>query len=82
MGRALPPSLPYSADSYDLDLSMTNTSEKYERTQQGNLLPPPPHLGNARKNAYFLGKPSLSAEDIIGKSLTKTLKNIKNRELS
>ena len=34
--------LPYSADSYDLDLSvlcsMTNTSEKYERTQQGNLL--------------------------------------------
>ena len=62
--------------------SMTNTSEKYERTQQGNLLPPPPHLGNARKNAYFLGKPSLSAEDIIGKSLTKALKNIKNLELS
>ena len=34
--------LPYSADSYDLDLSVlcsiTNTSEKYERTQQGNLL--------------------------------------------
>ena len=38
--------LPYSADSYDSDLSvgnttlcsMTNTSEKYERTQQGNLL--------------------------------------------
>ena len=35
--------LPYSADSYDLDLlvvqcSMTNTSEKYERTLQGNLL--------------------------------------------
>ena len=39
-----------------------------------------PHLGNARKNAYFLGKPSLSAEDIIGKSLTKALKNIKNMD--
>ena len=41
--------LPYSADSCDLALSvvlcsMTNTSEKYKRTQQGNLLDNTPPL--------------------------------------
>ena len=38
-GGVSPSWLPSSADSCELDFcSMTNTSEKYKRTQQGNLL--------------------------------------------
>ena len=63
-GAPSPSLLPFSADSLWLrfvSCSMTNTSEKYERTQQGNLLllpHPPPNLFSPSPNPSFPPSPT------------------------